>query len=169
MSMCIICLCFRVRQSKIDKASVLDIDGTYLERKRQKLLSSNVRVASLPRPAFPLTGWQTVDEKSSEEVTKEMPIITQSTMYTYLAEGVGNAKGSLSFRSLKRGYIHWASGRVKKIEIQTRNPNYAFVRCTMIPSMRSGTYTVKVMLKKQSVLDSVIGKIEKASCDCAAG
>ena len=62
-----------------------------------------------------------MDEKSSQDVTKEMPILSHSTMYTYLAEGVGNAKGSLSFRSLKRGYIHWASGRVK-IEIH-RNSN----------------------------------------------
>ena len=126
-------------------------------------------MAHLPCPAFPLCGWQTIKENNAQEVAKEMPSVSQSTLYTYLTEGVGNAKGSMAFRALKRGYIHWASGRLSKLEVQTLHPHYAFVRGSMIPSMRAGTYVVTLMLKKQTIGDHVIGRIHQASCDCAAG
>ena len=143
----------RVRQCKADKAPVIDVDGTYLERKRQRLLSSNLPVVLLPCPAFPLRGWQIVQENNAKEIAKDMPSVSQSTLYTYLAEGVWNAKGAMAFRALKRGYIHWASGCLKKLEVQTRHPHYVFVRGSMIPSMRVGTYVVMLMLKKQTIGD----------------
>ena len=68
-----------------------------------------------------------------------MPSVSPTTLYIYLAEGVGNAKVSQAFRALKRGYIHWASGRLSKI------------------------------LKKVRVGDQVIGSVCQASCECAAG
>ena len=145
------------------------VDGTYLERKRLRLLSSNTPVAPLPCPRFPLHGWQTIQNSSAQEVAKEMPSISQSTLYTYLAEGVGNAKGSMAFRALKRGYIHWASGRLNKIEFHTCHPHYTFVRCSVIPSMRTGTYTVKLILKRHIIGDQVVGTVHQASCECAAG
>lgn len=148
---------------------MFDVDGTYMERKRQKLLSSNINVAPLPYPSFPLEGWQAVEECNAEHIAKQLPSISNTTLYTYLAEGVGNTKGSLAFRALKRGYVHWASGRMKKLEVQTRHPNFTFVRSTMIPSMRSGTYSVKLLLKKHTVQGQVIGEVCQASCQCAAG
>ncbi len=122
-------------------------------------------MAHLPCPALPLCGWQTVQENNAQEVTKEMPSVSQSILYTYLAEGVG----SMAFRALKRGYIHWASGRLRKLEVQTRHPHYAFVRGSVVPSMRPGTYMVTLMLKKETIGDHVIGRVHQASCDCAAG
>ena len=78
-------------------------------------------------------------------------------MYTYLAEGVGNVKGSMAFCALKQGYKHYASGCLSKLEIQTRHPQYAFVRSSMIPSMRSGMYKVKLILQKQLVKEKLVG------------
>ena len=108
-------------------------------------------------------------EENKREIAKEMPLVLQTTLYTYLAEGVGNAKGSKAFRALKRGYVHWASGRLSKMEVQTRHPLYTFVRCQMVPSMRAGTYTVTMILKKEKLHDQVVASIEQASCECAAG
>ncbi len=152
-----------------EKVPVVDVDGTYLEKKRQRLLLSNIAVAPLSTPSYPLHGWTEVNDDSTQRIVKDMPSLSPSTLYTYLAEGVGNAKGSQAFRALKRGYIHWASGRINKLEVHIRHPVYTFVRCSIIPSMRSGTYIVKLMLKKQALRSQIVGNVHQASCECAAG
>ena len=90
-----------MRKAKADQVGVIDVDGTYLERKRQRLLSSNVNVGPLPYPAFPLHGWQTVEESNAKNMANQLPSVSQTTLYTYLAEGVGNTKGSMAFRALR--------------------------------------------------------------------
>lgn len=151
------------------KVPVVDVDGTYLEKKRQRLMSSNITVAPLPTPYFPLHGWIEVKDKNAQSAAKDMPSVSPSTLYTYLAEGVGNAKGSQAFRALKRGYIHWASGRINKLELHTLHPLYTFLWCWIIPSMKPGTYLVKLILKKQTFGSQVTGSVHQASCECAAG
>ena len=159
-----------MRQVKLEGTNVIDVDGTYLERKRQKLLSQNSSVAPLQCPDFPMIGWKVITlSDHPQEMPAEMPSISQSTLYTYLAEGMGNAKGSMAFRALKQGYKHYASGRLSKLEIQALHPGYAFVRSSMIPSMRSGMYRVKLILKKQLVHEKLVGSIHAATCECAAG
>ena len=158
-----------MQKAKAENATVIDVDGTYLERKRQKLLASNISVEPLPHPIYPPLGWQTVLEQNQKEIALQMPCVLPTTLYTYLAEGVGNAKGALAFRALKRGYVHWASGRVVKLEVHTLHTLYMFVRSTVLPSMRSGTYTVKVMLKKEMCRGHLVANIAEASCECAAG
>ena len=160
---------FRIRTAKAEGVGVIDVDGTYLEKKRLDLMSANVNVAPLPPPNFPLHGWQSVEESNAEDIAKQLPCILPTTLYTYLAEGVGNARGSMAFRALKRGYVHWASGRVSKLEVQTRHPHFTFFRSTVIPSMRSGSYSVKVLFKKRTLGNQVIGDVSQASCECAAG
>ena len=98
-----------------------------------------------------------------------MPCVLPTTVYTYLAKGVGIAKVSKAFRALTRGYVHWASGRICKLEIHTLHPLYAFVRCSMIPSMRAGSYSVTILLKREAVHGQDIASIEQATCQCAAG
>ena len=44
----------RIRKAKAENVGVINVDGTYLERKRQKLLSSNINVAPLPYHPFHL-------------------------------------------------------------------------------------------------------------------
>ena len=59
-------------------------------------------------------------------------------MYQYLSCG---EKQSTTFRALYRGYNHWGSGRVEKIEININDPFYCFVRCCVVPSIKTGIYT----------------------------
>ena len=88
------------------------------------------------------------------------------TVYTYLAQGVGHHSGDeRAFCVLSRGSAHWASGRIEQIEVNTRSPHYCHVRCTMMPSMKQGTYHVYMLLGR----DGELATIERASCDCAAG
>ena len=158
----------RVRKMKSEGAKVIDVDGTYLERKHQKL-SQHSSVAPLPCPGFPMIGWKLITLDKPREMSADMPSISQSTLYTYLAEGVGNVKGSMAFRALKQGYKHYASGRLNKLEIQTLHPGYAFVRSSVIPSMRSGMYKVKLVLQKRLINEKLVGSIHEATCECAAG
>ncbi|CAI8035501.1 hypothetical protein GBAR_LOCUS19914, partial [Geodia barretti] len=62
-----------IRSAKAEGVGVVDVDGTYLERKRQSLVSSNVNVAPLPPPNFPLHGWQSVEESNAEQIATQLP------------------------------------------------------------------------------------------------
>ena len=160
----------RVRKAKLEGVSVVDVDGTYYERKRQKLLSSGVNPAPLPLPDVPLHGW--VDTSLSEDtkmLDSTFPCVLPSTLYTYLAEGTGHTKGNKAFRALKRGYLNFASCRIKKIEYQNRHPSYTFIRSSITLSMKPGLYKLMLLLQKESVKEQCIGKIVHARCECAAG
>ena len=87
-------------------------------------------------------------------------------MYTYLSGHVGRRSylGG-AFRALKRGYTHWASGRVDKVEVNVNNPEYCHVRSTMKPSMKQGSYNIYLLLKCSDKIISVV----EATCQCAAG
>lgn len=88
------------------------------------------------------------------------------TVYAYLAQGVGrHSDDERAFRALSRGYTHWASGRIEQIEVNTLNPHYCHVRCTMMPSMKQGTYHIYMLLG----WDGDLATVERASCECAAG
>lgn len=73
-------------------------------------------------------------------------ILLLGTVYTYLAEGIGRRQQGGTFRALARGYTHWASGRMDKLEINTKTPGYCHVRCCMQPSMKAGNYQVYILL-----------------------
>ena len=85
-------------------------------------------------------------------------------LYTYLADSLGRPCAG-SFRALTRGYLHWASGRVQKIEVNIRNPNYCHIRSSMVPSMKKGSYMVYVLLECEDGL----AVVKTAACDCPAG
>ena len=87
-------------------------------------------------------------------------------LYSYLAEGVGHSTGKGAFRALSRGYAHWASGRMEKLEVNYRNPTFCHIRCTMKPSMKDGFYTVYVLLEKSTQYTTTI---RHATCQCTAG
>ena len=93
------------------------------------------------------------------------PYLHAGTLYSYLAEGVGKSGGEGAFRALSRGYVHWASGRMEKLEINIQNPMFCHVRCAMKPSMKSGSYKVYVLLER----DGIFGQVKSATCGCAAG
>ena len=135
----------RVRKAKADRVEVIDVDGTYLERKRQKLLSANINVAPLPHPAFPLHGWTTVEESNSKDIAKQLTTYYFTNISLHLPcrrcwkqQGFN---GLSSFEERLRALGIW------RMEVQTRHQNFAFIRSVMIPSMWSGTYSVKILLK----------------------
>lgn len=157
---------FRIRQAILDRKGVIDIDGSYLPRKHRDLCASGVPCDPLPLPSQPPLGWKVIESSNHEQMAKHIPAIFPSTLYQYLAEGVGNVGGKGAFRALTRGYIHWASGRMTSLSFNDCNPDYCHVRCDMRPSMKAGSYRVYLLLKKES---SGSGSICRATCECAAG
>lgn len=88
-------------------------------------------------------------------------------VYAYLAEGVGQSVAADgAFRALSRGYTHWASGRLDKLEVNINNPKYCHVRSVMKPSMKQGTYHVYLLLEQT---EGSVASIRVATCECAAG
>ena len=86
-------------------------------------------------------------------------------LYTYLASGCGRKSTHGAFRALQRGFNHWSSGRLDRLEIHCGHPHFCHVRCNMTPSMKTGIYHVYMLLGKKDDLAT----IEKATCECAAG
>lgn len=78
---------------------------------------------------------------------------------------VGHVGDEGAFRALTRGYIHWTSGRLEEIQINTNHPQFCHVRCKMKPSMKVGIYNVYILLEREGELAS----IREATCGCAAG
>lgn len=156
----------RVREAKRTGRKVIDVDGSCLYRMRLQLEESGVHCAPLPLPSFPPLGWTQITDVNRDEVTKLLPSVYPTTLYEYLVEGVGNVSGKGTFRALTRGYIHWASGRLHKLEANTCNPTLCYLRCQMRPSMKRGFYTVKMILMKDS---NDVAVIKQATCECAAG
>jgi hypothetical protein len=91
--------------------------------------------------------------------------LTIGLLYTYLANYIGKRDRGNAFRSLQRGYTHWASGRLKKLDIHVLHPLYCHVRCHMTPSMKQGKYLVYILLGHSGMMAT----IERATCECAAG
>ena len=139
-----------------------------MARKWQRLSDEGLNLEPLPVPKQPMTGWELLDGDKADSITCNMPKISHGTMYQYLSSGAGrvcDVEGT-TFRALYKGYNHWASGRVDKIEVNTQNPFYCFIRCSVTPSMKQGQYKVYLLLYHRA---DGYGDIKTASCQCAAG
>ena len=110
--------------------------------------------------------WVAVSAENKCDIAKHIPNVYPSTLYQYLADGVGNVYGKGAFRALTRGYIHRSSGHMNKLEINDNNPDYCFVRCQMRPSMKPGIYKVGLLLQWEP---GDLASIVHATCECAAG
>ena len=86
-------------------------------------------------------------------------------VYTYLAGHVGRLGEEGAFRTLARGYTHWASGQLQELQINTNNHFFCHVQCTTSPSMKAGIGKVYLLLEKEGDLATIC----LAKCDCAAG
>ena len=139
------------------------MDGGCLAQKWHRLSQQGFDLQPLPVPQTPLAGWRVLNQQSIPVLHERIPIISNGNMYQYLSCG---EKQSTTFCALYRGYNHWASGRVEKIEININDPSYCFVHCCVVPSMKTGIYKVDLLLKKNS---TGYGEIHTASYQCAAG
>ncbi len=72
----------------------------------------------------------------------------------------GRTQGA--FRALQRGYAHWASGRLDRLKVNYRHPDYYH---SMTSSMKTGLYSMYLLLGKEGALAT----IKKATCQCVAG
>lgn len=174
---------FRIHKAEHDKIQVVDVDGSYLHRKYQNMVSRGITASDPGVQAMPLTGWEQITEGNYKEMTKKIPKVTHGEnisipsdtsklyvyinvaglLYTYLAEGVGNKSVSGAFQALKHEFTHWASGRMDHLSVNYVHPKYCHVKCDMTPSMMSGLHHVYILLVKDG------GGIVKATCECAAG
>ena len=145
---------------------MIDVDGGCLARKWHRLSQEGVDLEPLSVPQLPLMGWEKLEPETLARIATKVPKISHGTMYQYLSEGVGHDSDSKTFRALYRGYNHWASGRVDKIEVNYQNLYYCFVRAVVTPSMKAGSYKVYLLL---SCEPGGYGEIKTASCQCAAG
>ena len=119
---------------------------------------------SLPVPQQPLLGWKPLNRERF--VRGSIPIISHGAMYEYLSSGAGRKKDGKSFCALRDGYRHWSSGRAGKIEVNTSNRSFCFVRSVVTPFMKTGSYNVSLLLAGEP---GAHGTIQSASCQCVAG
>lgn len=89
-------------------------------------------------------------------------IVHLGVLYSYFGNFTGDSN---AFRALQRGFTHWSSGRLKKLDVHFLHPLYCHIRCQMTPSMKQGNYNVYILLG----CTGEMAVIERASCECAAG
>ena len=158
-----------IKDVKAQNLPVIDVDGGCLAREWHQLSQDGLTLEPLPVPHMPLTGWEELKPETLPHVAIKIPKVTHGTMYQYLSNGAGHDgaddDGNKTFRTLYRGYNHWASGRVDKIEVNAQNHFFCFVRCVVTPSMKPGSYKVNLVLS----CENGYGRIKRASCQCAAG
>lgn len=130
-----------------------------------RLEDSGQMVAVMDPPSAPIAGWETVTEANADSMTKKVPRVTTGTVYTYLSAHASQGSGDGMFRALTRGYTHWASGRIDRVEVNIQHPQYCHVQSVMKPSMKPGSYRVWVLLKRTGPFANIQG----ATCECAAG
>lgn len=62
----------RIREAIREKVSVIDVDGSYLDRKCEQLRQSGHKVAPLGVPPSPPSGW-VVNESNYNEIALKIP------------------------------------------------------------------------------------------------
>ena len=66
-----------------DGVKIVDVDGLYLYKKQQRLISSGIDVAPLKPPPPPLSGWESVTEASFKTLATSIPRVTPGTLLQY--------------------------------------------------------------------------------------
>ena len=79
--MLIIIMC-RIREAQKSQKAVVDVDGSYLYRKHQLLLSKGKSVAPLSLPGIPLSGWELVDKGNYTRMAKKIPCVTPGMLHS---------------------------------------------------------------------------------------
>jgi len=91
--------------------------------------------------------------------------VCTGVVYGYLSKGAGKSKETGAFRALSRGFQHWSSGRIERIQVNLKHPQFCHVKSHVQPSMKQGMYEVYVLLR----VAGECGEVASATCDCAAG
>ncbi len=74
----------RIREAQTKGVKVVDVDGTYLEKKRNQLLEAGETVPeAISLPVFPLSGWRTISAGTDTLLEADFPSVSHGTLYTY--------------------------------------------------------------------------------------
>lgn len=75
---------YRIAESKEKVEKVIDVDGSYLYKKYQRLTENGAAVALIDHPTPPLSGWETVSVDNHREYSEKIPLVTSGTfLHTY--------------------------------------------------------------------------------------
>ena len=152
--------CHGVCKIMAANSPVIDIDGSHTERKRKMMQETGVHIKQFvetSNPPFPSLGL--ISDRG--EVAQWIMQLLRDTLYDYLS-GKSVQPGAETFRALKKGHMFWMSERVQSIHINDRHPHLLFVKSKIEPSMKAGTYTVQLWMKKDA-------SINHDMCQCPAG
>ena len=83
-------------------------------------------------------------------------------LYTYLATNSGSKEAHGAFRALQRGYTHWPSGRLDRLEVNRQHPQYCHVRWMQYDPFYEGWTVSCVHVAWQG---RGTGSYQKATCD----
>ena len=76
MHLQVYCDC-RIRKAISDSLPVVDVDGSYHQRKHKQMIDAGVAVAHLGAPtSSPLTGWEVITEANVNDLAKKLPRVT---------------------------------------------------------------------------------------------
>ena len=67
---------------KIQNLAIVDVDVSYLYKKQQAHSQADVRVASLPPPSTPLSGWHTTSEVNVASIAANIPCLSSGAELT---------------------------------------------------------------------------------------
>ena len=78
-----ICANFRIEEARAKQEKVVDVDGSYLYLKQQKLISDGISVVPVSHPPPPpMMGWEIVNAENYKEYGSKIPKVTQG-LYNY--------------------------------------------------------------------------------------
>ena len=75
----------RIREAKQSGDKVVDVDGSYLWRKYQRVSENGVSVFPVGAPSPPLTGWESVTEANHKEYADKIPQVTAGLNGNYIS------------------------------------------------------------------------------------
>ena len=63
------------------EVAIVDVDGSYLYKIRQRLEKRGMSTAALEFPSSPpVSGWETVCETNAAEISQKLPCVTNGTV-----------------------------------------------------------------------------------------
>ena len=71
----------RVKQAEEEATAVVDVDGSYLYHKYQRLVESGKDVTQPDHPRSPPSGWKVVNERTYKDIAPSIPLVTTGTIF----------------------------------------------------------------------------------------
>ena len=126
---------------------IVDVDGSYIYRKYKSLTESGVQVELPLNPPSTSLWLESCKTKQFSVncfihsssylrfaklsmISSNVQVVSISTglLYTYLAGHVGRNGSEGAFRALSCGYMHWASGRLEELKVNSNHPEYCHIQ-----------------------------------------